>query len=143
MSLTGVGAVEPGTPGRPGPTTRALMEKVNASGADAVPALRRAPGAEKPRADHQGTRYSVLGPNEPGREAVAPTASAQQSDDRSGGPRPRGGCFVKTFPGEGAGSLAVRVSAFVKEIRAQTATRRIEQYGPGPMLRGPCPRSLN
>ena len=104
---------------------KALMEKVKASGADAVllAGLLEQNGAQIIK-----DKVAVLGPNDGPVKLFAPDGFAQQSTiDQAG--QDSAGMFV-SLPGKVPSSLGGAGSAFVKEIRAQIGDAPIEQYAP-------------
>jgi branched-chain amino acid transport system substrate-binding protein len=102
-----------------------LMDKVKASGADAVllAGLLEENGAQLIK-----DKVSVLGPNDGPVKLLAPDGFAQQNTIDQAGPASAG--MYVSLPGKVPGSLTGEGSAFVKEIRAQVGDEPIEVFAP-------------
>jgi branched-chain amino acid transport system substrate-binding protein len=102
-----------------------LMDKVKASGADAVllAGLLEENGAQLIK-----DKVSVLGPNDGAVKLLAPDGFAQQSTIDQAGSSSKG--MYVSLPGKVPGSLTGEGSAFVKELKAQVGDQPIEVFAP-------------
>ena len=102
-----------------------LMQKVKASGADAVllAGLLEQNGAQIVK-----DKVSALGPNDGPVKLLAPDGFAQQSTIDQAGPATRG--MFASLPGKVPSSLTGEGSAFVKELKSQIGDEPLELFAP-------------
>jgi branched-chain amino acid transport system substrate-binding protein len=102
-----------------------LMQKVKASGADAVllAGLLEENGAQIIK-----DKVSVLGPNDGAVKLLAPDGFAQQNTIEQAGSASAG--MYVSLPGKVPGSLTGEGSAFVKELKSQVGDEPIEVFAP-------------